>query len=295
MTSVSRRVIEKARRKPSYLKDLEMVSASLESPTTLGSLNIELLISLIENSKINGWEHKTRFLKKLVEEDIKGILTAPRIKRFYLHKALLEFHEHEITQAKEQVIALFSLNYDTVLDGAYKTVLEEDPNYCLCLKADDPSPERLPLLKLHGSFNWNPVEIRGRKRTIGIIPLGSNKNYLHSPYGFIWSRALEILIECDTLRVIGCSLSQNDAHLVDLLFKAHLDKGAEFGIEIIASEESGEMIRANYGFFPRIKTLSNLNVEPNPSNPFKAWLRYKSEAMPEKILNKTRYLRKVRE
>ena len=103
LRSVSRRVIEKARRSSSYRKGVDMVSATLGSPIESGSLNIELLISLIENSKIYGWEYKTRYLKKLVKEDIKAVLTAARIKRFYLHKALLELHEHEITKQREQV------------------------------------------------------------------------------------------------------------------------------------------------------------------------------------------------
>ena len=117
---------------------------------------------------------------------------------------------------------------------------------------------RGPLLKLYGSFNWRNRKIRGKKRTIEIIPLGSTKNYIHPPYGCIWNQALETLISCDTLRVIGCSLSQNDFHLIDLLFKAHLERGTAFEIEIIAPDSVGEGIRTNYGFFPGLKTLTNI-------------------------------------
>ena len=60
MRSVSARVIDKARRDKRYLKDIEMVSS------TKGSLNIELLISLIENSKIDKWDYKSRRLKELL-------------------------------------------------------------------------------------------------------------------------------------------------------------------------------------------------------------------------------------
>ena len=45
VSQLSRRVIEKARRNKRYLEDVATVSA------TSGSLNIELLISLIENSR----------------------------------------------------------------------------------------------------------------------------------------------------------------------------------------------------------------------------------------------------
>jgi hypothetical protein len=61
---VSQRVIETASRTKAYVKDVEMVSARS------GSLNIELLISLLENSKIHGYERKTQLLKSLVQRDI---------------------------------------------------------------------------------------------------------------------------------------------------------------------------------------------------------------------------------
>ncbi len=194
MSNVSTRVIEKARRDAAYLKDVEMVSG------TSGSLNIELLISLIENSKIQGWESKTQQLKALVREDIEGILTPDVTAVFYLHKALFEFHKHEVVELQERLIGLISLNWDDVLDQAYQE-FHGAPSYCFSLEQDTSSPARIPLLKLHGSFNWNRQEIRGRTRNIEIIPLGASKNYLHAPYSFIWNRALEVLIECDTLRV----------------------------------------------------------------------------------------------
>ena len=66
---------------------------------TSGSLNVELLISLIENSKIAEWEYKTHYLKNLVREDIQDILSSVQNTRsFYLHKALFELHKHPIKQ-----------------------------------------------------------------------------------------------------------------------------------------------------------------------------------------------------
>jgi hypothetical protein len=106
VSNLSSRVIDKARRDPRYLKGVEMVSG------TSGSLNIELLITLIENSKIHNWARKTSRLKQLVEQDIKSILTASRMRRFYLHKALLELHERATTKRQEQLTALITLNYD---------------------------------------------------------------------------------------------------------------------------------------------------------------------------------------
>ncbi|SRR6266446_5019407 len=288
ISDVSARVIEKARQDSSYLRDMETVTA------TRGSLNIELLISLIENSKINGWERKTQHLKNLVQKDIEDILTKHR-RRFYLHKALFELHTKEKGMAKERLIGCISLNYDDVLDAAYRKYYGT-PNYCIALRQSATS-KHIPLLKLHGSFEWRKQKVWERTRTIEIIPLGSAKTYLHAPYGSIWNRAMEVLIRCDTVRVVGCSLSQNDFHLIDLLFKAHLERKAAFDIELIAPEESGVAIRHNYGFFPQIKTLSEIEgqliPEPKPINPFKTWLKYKVLSMVGESPSGTEYLNKV--
>jgi len=288
---VSSRVLEKARADGNYRLNLETVSA------TSGSLNIELLISLLENSKIHDWASKTELLKRLVEKDIKAILTPSRTRRFYLHRALLQLHKHKAMLAKEAVIGLISLNYDGVLDQAYEQYYGE-PNYCFCLDDDATTSANVPLLKLHGSFNWNDRRIRGRRRTIEIIPLGLNKTYLHAPYGFIWNRALELLTRCDTLRVVGCSLSQNDSHLIDLLFKAQLERSAAFEIEVIAPVAAGTAIRENYGFFPKIKTLleieDHLIPEREPSNPYKTWLKYKSiKMLGQARIKRVTHLKKV--
>jgi hypothetical protein len=285
--SVSDRVIAKAHRNKKYLKNIETVSG------VTGSLNIELLVSLIENSRIDGWEFKSSHLKKLVRSDIQSILTDKRRGAFQLHKALFELHRHKDVQKQEKLTGLISLNYDTVLDEAYRLLYGQDPNYCFPGSQSDETP----LLKLHGSFNWEDVVIHGQRRTIDIIPLGANKSYFYVPYNFIWNRALGLLIECDVLRVIGCSLSQNDFHLIDLIFKAHLEKNRAIEIEIISTQ--GDKIRENYGFFTGIKTLTQIEGTLIPDQPgtinnaFKTWLKYKGEKMLGKKVARTKHLRKV--
>jgi hypothetical protein len=295
ISDVSSRVIDRARRRRKYRNGLEQVSSAS------GSLNIELLISLIEASKIHEWEWKTQFLKKLVQDDINGILIKSVPRRFYLHKALFEFHKHKQIVDKEKLIGCISLNYDDVLDQAYKK-FHGPPRYCFSLEQDAPNAAAIPLLKLHGSFNWGRKRIRGKVRSVEIIPMGSNKSYLHVPYDSIWNRALEVLVGCDTLRVIGCSLSQNDIHLIDLLFKAQLEREKAFEIEVIASEETGDAIRRNYGFFPKIKILSatassaiegGLVSDLKSANVFRTWLKYKTLRMMGDRADRTQYLKLV--
>jgi hypothetical protein len=295
MSSVSSRVIEKARRDPEYLKGVEMVSG------TSGSLNIELLISLLENSKVEGWESKSKTLKSLVQDDILSILTPDITAQFYLHKALFELHKHEAVKRQEHLLGLISLNYESVLDQAYREFFPQPPDYCLSLKRGVPSgQEPHPILKLHGSFDWRTsgVEVREKTRKIDIIPLGTSKSYDHAPYVFIWSRAFEMLVECDTLRLIGCSLSQNDTHLIELLFKAQVESGAGFDMEIIAPNDAGERIRETCGFFQRIETLNEIErglvAEASPlSNAFKEWLKYKSDNLLKEGIRATQYLERV--
>lgn len=57
ISDVSRRVMDAAKGKPSYYKGIESVAGATGAP------NIELLISLIENSKVPRWANRTALLK----------------------------------------------------------------------------------------------------------------------------------------------------------------------------------------------------------------------------------------
>lgn len=290
ISDVSSRVMIKAQKLNPWFKKYEDVFTS-----TKGSFNIELLISLFESNQIPDFIIST--LKKRVQEDIKRRLSPSRKKKFYLHRALFELHL--LIEERETLLGIISLNYDDVLDEAYEDLLRKRPNYCLTSERD----EGLPVLKLHGSFNWNRIKIYGKSKNISIIPIGINKNYLAPPYNFIWGRAFELLVKCDILRIVGCSLNQNDVGLINLLFKAHFERMSKIKIEIIDFQTIGSdhPIKKNYGFFPGI--INPLNIEDtlitdasisnyDTGNPFKIWLKAKAEKMlPEKI-NHTKYIKK---
>jgi hypothetical protein len=291
ISDVTKRVTIEAKRDPEFLKHSRMF---LERAAN--SSNIELFISLIENneSDIDGASVIVDRLKDMVENDIRGILTPDRLTSFSLHKALFELHDRDI---KETLVGLISLNYDTVLDDAY-TIFYREPDYCFSFPTS--KSEKPPLLKLHGSFNWEGIEINQRKRRIPIIPIGIDKDYLRLPYNFIWGRALEVLAGCDTLRVVGCSLSQNDIPLIDLLFKAHLEKGTAFEIEVISSEETGQEIKSRYDFFPRITTAEKIEDTlmsdvKRSTNVFKEWLKAKGSKLlkTDEDIRGTAYLKDI--
>jgi hypothetical protein len=202
----------------------------------------------------------------------------------------------------ETLLSIISLNYDDVLDQAYQKVYSEEPRYSLSI---DELNEHPYLLKLHGGFSLK-YPLNGK--TVPIIPPGTHKNYLELPYSFIWSRALGTLIECDILRVIGCSLNTNDIGLIDLLFKASLARKEarkkELEIQLINSEGTGRNIRDRFGFFPNTRIITEIYEPPHKlplvprvigRNAFKTWLARKIErAFSDKDdIVKTRYIKKV--
>ena len=291
ISDVSRRVIKAAHKFKPWFKKHEDVFTS-----TKGAFNIELLISLYETNGIP--DDIIRFLKKLVEDDIKGKLSDSRRNKFYLHKALFELHRK--IEDRERLLGVISLNYDGVLDEAYQKVFNENPDYCLTAER---KTLNAPILKLHGSFNWDRVKIYGKSKQVSIIPLGTNKNYLVPPYNFISGRAFELLVDCDILRILGCSLNQNDTGILQLLFKAHQERGKSFEIQIIDFQPTNgrHPIKNNIGFFPNITepielegTLIDDNAihEFDVGNPFKIWLRAKALKMLDEQINNTRFLRK---
>jgi hypothetical protein len=290
ISSVSRRVMRSAQSKPGFKNNVEFVTAAE------GSLNIELLISLLASSQIPGSDSKVANLKRLVREDIESILSQRRKNKFYLHKALLELHD--LIDSREELLGVISLNYDDILDDAYKSN-NKRANYCCTYSKGD----GLPLLKLHGSFNWPQSNAHGPRRELPIIPLGVSKNYLNPPYNFIWGGAFDLLVRCDILRIIGCSLSQNDTGLLDLLFKAHLERRRYFEIQIIDFQAQGDWVKNNYGFFPGIvkpKDIEDaliadesiLNADPI-GNPFKIWLNAKAHRLVEDKILETKFLKKL--
>ncbi len=272
MANVSKRVCSDAKNEGEFSKEIKRII----SPAGLS--NIELFISLIEKNKIRS-EDIVENLKNRIEKDINQRLRKPTRDKFCLHKSVLELHSKIETQ--EIIMGIVSLNYDNVIDEAYEEIIGNKPNYCLYSSATDTG---LPLLKLHGGF-----KLKYRDKKLPILTPGIDKNYLELPYNFIWGRALELLIDCDVLRVIGCSLSQNDMGLVDLLFKAQLVRKEPYVLQMIGYDPDNNNIKENYGFLPRIERAleidggiigdQSIKDYTTGANPFQIWLKAKVERM----------------
>ena len=111
MKEISERVIEAGKKtglfNPSWIK---------RQLSPAGLSNIELFIGLISMNQVKS-EKIISGLKELRKRDIEG-LVEPSVKRFYLHKSLLEFHS--LVNQKEKLLGIISLNYDNVIDRAFK-------------------------------------------------------------------------------------------------------------------------------------------------------------------------------
>lgn len=280
ISHVSNRVLAKARRNTDYTDDIGCTISERNA-------NIEQLIGLLESNRVKNGSAKADLLRDLIKKDIQQhISVTPTSKRPTLYKGLIEFHKIEQIKRQELLTGLITMNYDNLLDEAYEELYEKSPNYYL---NSNNSPD-LPLLKLHGSFKWPKLKFGSNEIEVPIIPPGMRKNYLELPFTFIWGRAVELLAECDVLRIIGCSLDSTDWGLIELLYKAHFCAGKAFEIQIINFDDTGNHIRKNFGFFPRIIKAYEIdggiipgginNPEENPlESPFIVWLSAKARRM----------------
>jgi hypothetical protein len=120
------------------------------------------------------------------------------------------------------------------------------------------------------------------------------------------------MLDCDRLRVIGCSLGKNDWDLVSMLFStrhAHGENRGPYVVELIDKPQRAQVIKERFPYLDA-KTLleiddigPNIYVEASPGaeapylqlpeniqaevrnkvrcdgNPFRYWLKHKGEVM----------------
>lgn len=310
---VSRRVLEQMWRKKGKASRLiskyGLDKRCLERPPGVEKdVDIEFLITLIESNKTEESENDAKLLRKYFRRDIlnklkfRGKEIKPR-----LYPALLEWQKFE---KNEEVLGYLTLNYDSLFETALiKMGYKIDYGLSIENSLLDTDDEKL-LLKLHGSFDWfldsetSKIRIERNGEQKGKpqwIPPGLIKEYADYPYNLLFGKAREILIECDILRVIGCSLSSNDWGLISLIFgtqKLRLDGG--YSIEIIASEKTyRDKLQKRLGFMLKFADLFydvpryiELGLE-HTENPFRDWLVFNSKNMSSEKLKKTKYLKNL--
>lgn len=312
-TPVSRRVISRLKReKPELIEKYNIDLDPLSEIEVEKDVDVELLISAIETLETKDARTDAQTLRVYFSDDIKGGLALgtnyvqPR-----LLPALLELHSKENILATEEVLGHLSLNYDDVFERALSK-LEKKADFGIHIENNNLHDQKeKPFLKLHGSFDWhvnskNPHLIIDPTQPVletQWIPPQLNKEYDTYPYNLLQGKAEELLRECDVLRIIGCSLSQNDLRLLFLLFETQKSRlPSQFVIEYVGSVDGWERLYKRLGILLKIEkhfttseewaVLRKENLTPN-ANPFLEWLYLKSSLANQEEIAETVYLKDV--
>lgn len=262
---VSARVVSRARKSSVVRKFL--------TPAPDRQIDIEKFISLLEGSGIEKSIDAAHILSKYYYEVImetlhnEGIIANPE-----LAKLLLEMHEDPLFKRKEKLQGVISLNHDNILQVAAQNVYSGiNPGIEFISTSLIEKPKAPLVLNLHGSFSWRrgiPIEILELSGTeeyqhdVLWIPPTIQKDVREYPYNKIYSLAYEILANCDTVRVIGFALKQNDWNVIKLLFNSqylqHHLSGVSFKIELIVPHDTVETIKNECSYLKNLIDMEDL-------------------------------------
>ncbi len=285
LRGVSEKVVQKA-------KKVGALNYLLGDISSENIVDIERYISLLESLGIRKYAEAASKLKDMFCECTQeGLIQGGKPIEPELAMALLEMHNAADISKIEQLKGIITLNYDNLLDRAFNKVLG-GVNFGIAWNRKFGKykiSERGPvLIKLHGSFNWKhdfPIRVidqgkgAGEEEEMIWVPPGIQKEVNRYPFNLLWGKAFELL-DCDVLRIVGCSLSQNDWALMSLLFFSQLKSNRGYQIELINSHEEGMNIRQENGFLKHVKVLGELDncqefVDVPPKNVFETWLKIK--------------------
>lgn len=276
-----------------------------------GEKDIEKLISLLAATGIEKYRKAAEKLREFYYEVIINSLVKTGIfEKPDLATGLLELHKNKLfNENAEKLTGIINLNHDNLFQIAsqklYGCIFLGFKFQSAFFKENRAAPL---IIKPHGSFDWRvglPIKvlkldssIKYSKDMLWIPPtiLKESKDY---PYNKLMGLAYELLVKkCDILRIIGCSLSQNDWNMVSLLFNAqyshYLHKGTCFRIELIMSQKDCQKIAKEYSYLQNIVPIEHLTdgdfsvykdeirEEEIPrtsdlGNAFKYWLKTKAE------------------
>ncbi len=281
-------------------------------------IDIEKLISLLVSSSRTKYRKIAEDLRKLYYNDILDVLAKTGLLRTpELAIGLFEMHKNQVFSKNVEILSgLIILNHDNLFSTAsqkvYKGVklgfkFSSDIHKCFLENEKGKNPL---IIKLYGSFDWiNGIPIKVRElstkpkysNNVLWIPPSILKESRGYPYNKLMGLAYELLAKrCDILRVVGCSLNQNDWNVISLLFNSQynqlynqlLSKKSCYKIELIIDQPNGENIKKECSYLQNITPIAYLtdgyfgNYKederkklPKTSgldNPFMYWLKTKT-------------------
>ena len=239
--------------------------------------DIERVISLLEGfgNKQPELEAIAVELRLLFREYLISQITA-KVLNPRLYVALLYIHHYygaDMGQEGEKLVGLLTTNYESLLDEAC-AIVHGGIDYGHEYHSDDykyPTSAALPLLKLHGSFNWRiensdeTLHVARRFEELdeaddlsGWIPPSVYKQPSGEVIGAIWESAATTLSNCDILRVIGSSLRNEDSSLLSLIFASQVSRQKSFNIELIIPPDEARGIDPQEGIINRLSFLGSM-------------------------------------
>jgi hypothetical protein len=265
------------------------------------NLDIEQLMSLFQGynqesaTYLNIYKEirkhfRNYLLSQIMDKNIKSpILTT----LLHVYKNYGKFIDNE----GEELKGVFTTNYDTLTDASFiETYGALNLGYSFksnTIRQDENVPI---LIKLHGSFNW---KIKGKKLRLfhdeklkninpknkGWLPPSVFKKPKLDLYKKVWSKAENNLLDCDILRIVGCSLRGEDISLLSLLFTSQLRLGNKaFTIDFIDKEDAVKGDDTHQGIINRLSFLTNMRDfsginglydidKDDKQNPFCSWTK----------------------
>jgi hypothetical protein len=300
LDGISRRVLQRARIGRKRLqKELDISDKNID---------IEKLISLLAAT---GTDKNMKFAEALrrayYDEIMESLNNAGVLKNPELAIKLLKLHSNKPFNEREKLLGVINLNHDNLFQTAFQKV-----HKCINLGFNfyaetfyiDGYEKECPLLiQLHGAFNWRkslPIDILTLDNQAAYNPnmlwipptiLKEAKDY---PFNKLMGFAYELLKMSDILRVIGCSLSQNDWNLISIIFNAqhnqYINTDKCFKIELIMDQDYCDKVIKEYSYLKNILPIGQLEdglldaylsrkeERSKPSeldNPFEYWLKIK--------------------
>jgi len=264
MPDISQAVLLKIRQKE--IKDLYPISNELSEET---NMDVEHLITVLDSSPYPYHLSMAEHLRQLFRGEIlERLRRVPSQIKPNLYAVLFDLYK--TSGFAEELIGAITLNYDQIAEIGFASVYG-GVNYVInaaskhsVLRGKKRVP---PFIKIHGSFNWQnkyPVtmadEDRIKQEEALWIPPGMGKRAEYYPFDLLWGRAYEIL-NCDILRIVGCSLSANDMHLVSMIFRTQklLEGDQNYRIELIDYPDSCRDIAERYRYLYMSEIMDQSN------------------------------------
>jgi hypothetical protein len=272
-----------------------------------GGVDVEKLISLLSNASVQRLSRLAeRMRQHYFEQIVERLVTSKVMDNPGLACALIELHAHRTFVASvERLSGVLTTNHDGLYQVAFNAVYGAI-NLGFPFRSKDfaqAHPGSVPpLLQLHGSFTWMfGVPARVNRLTSNSkysadtmwIPPTIAKDARAYPFNKVAGQAYELLANnCDVLRIVGASMTQNDWNILSLIFTAQkhreCTRGEPFSIELIMPQERGTQLRDECSFLKKLTPIGFLTdgdfadfkdlpeaLTAEQRNPFAYWLKQK--------------------